>query len=72
MPPLYGLHSQAKNMWVNEICNNCGQIMAATTIMERRRILQRLAMGIYGIGEITIDMTLAYIEEYLAELQRNS
>jgi len=56
------IRADARNQWMIEIDANLQKILGLPYMVDRRRALEQIASTIYGIGNITIDKTLAYIE----------
>ena len=63
MPFLRGIHANAKNEWLQQVDARMNDFMHQPLSMEIRRELETIAHGIHGIGEISINETLAYVLE---------
>lgn len=68
------LHSEPRSQWLEELFEpgNYEKLMANITMPERLRILEEIGSHIKGIGKKTIDATLAYFENELADIERNN
>lgn len=67
---LKGIHAYPKSRWIEEVDNSRQQIHDASNMCARRRILEDIAGRIRGIGPTTVDKTLAYIEDQIANEAR--
>ena len=62
---LRGIHAEARSQWLETLSKNKTRIINKQTMAERRSIVEDLAGTISGIGQVTIDNTVAMIEEYI-------
>ena len=70
MPFLRGIHANAKNEWLQQVDARMNDFMHQPLPKDIRCELKNIAHGIHGIGEISIDETLAYILEEQAKVSR--
>ncbi len=67
------LHSEPRNQWIEDVFapGNYDKLMAIKAMTERLKALEEIGCHIKGIGKKTIDATLAYFENQLADIERN-
>lgn len=72
MPHLRGIHTDAKNEWIQQIDTRMNYFLSQPfpCVMEILCELQTMARDIHGIGENSIYETLAYILEEQAKVSR--
>lgn len=61
---LQGIHSDAKNMWLEEFDQIVEDLFKEPLSEKRRTMIEGLALGIKGIGPETVNQFFALIELY--------